>query len=455
MEKEYTFSKLEIATFLRDALQTMAIWSTKPDINAYQAFALIMSFQKKSNNITAKYYTDMLYVSQFYALSKSFFVIKDNTLSRFVDFLREDDITTPIPDSIFINPSDRRFFSNKKIITFVRNAICHSDKDKSLYKLKKIGDDIYIEIELSEVEPVPFHIQITIKDFCEIMSNLFDAKRLNIYHISENKNPNGFPFKFDKYYATKGIKNLTKHEISVLKTLIQETKDYAILDEPPYDQIFYLEEIPFTKQQTVSYHNEIASWTKSWKHNNFLSADKPDTELAKYVAKKHSFLPIFRSEDYARLGFILVDFFLRNVDQSSHEILEEAYRDDSLPAEEKWRLLDHDYNINLISMLYAGFMFDSMISDPFIYFQYKRYSTEHIRNSFVHSRFITSEQFITLKDWEREDGEYDMSKLSFCETFDVSQLLLKCDEYYNKELSKKTSPLFDFVDYKKSENEDD
>ena len=75
-----------------------------------------------------------------------------------------------IRDRIFINSSDANRFSNKQIIKYIRNAVSHSDNSKELFKISPNGR--FLEIDLKNTKPLPFHVKIDYRDLEKIVSIL-------------------------------------------------------------------------------------------------------------------------------------------------------------------------------------------------------------------------------------------------------------------------------------------
>ena len=81
----------------------------------------------------------------------------------FLDLINDSEIDfTDIKNRIFINPADSNKFSNKQIVKYIRNAVAHSDTTKELFKISRNGR--FVEIDLKNTNPIPFHVKIDSKD---------------------------------------------------------------------------------------------------------------------------------------------------------------------------------------------------------------------------------------------------------------------------------------------------
>ncbi len=89
----------------------------------------------------------------------------------FLDLINDSEIDfTDIKNRIFINPADSNKFSNKQIVKYIRNAVAHSDTTKELFKISRNGR--FVEIDLKNTNPIPFHVKIDSKDLEKMIMTL-------------------------------------------------------------------------------------------------------------------------------------------------------------------------------------------------------------------------------------------------------------------------------------------
>lgn len=179
---EHQFTKSEIATYLKDFHETTMLAMKCPDEPFYEVFKKAVKYDNTTDFNIRDYYIEMLFIYKFQVLSKYFTTFYDNNFS----LLLEDRVENmKILDEIFVNQSFRKKFKAKRIINLIRIAFNHNNNpDHALLKFLRINKNgeknIYAEILLKKVEPVPFNVILNLDDFSEIISGFKAAINLNL-----------------------------------------------------------------------------------------------------------------------------------------------------------------------------------------------------------------------------------------------------------------------------------
>lgn len=141
------------------------------------------------------------------------------TDSQLDDIDNNDFELDEVKERIFSDKNHAKQFSNKQIIKFIRNAFAHSDFNKELFKLSPNGR--FVEIDLKQTKPIPFHVKIDRKDlgyicreigrlskgrYCTFidrknrkLKRIFFKKIPNLKVINEKQIKDG-RFDYDEYY---------------------------------------------------------------------------------------------------------------------------------------------------------------------------------------------------------------------------------------------------------------
>lgn len=159
----------------------------------------------------------------------------------YLDLINNDEINfDEIKNKIFVNSEDSKRFSNKQIIKFIRNAVCHSDENKELFKISPNGR--FVEIELKRTKPIPFHIKINNEDLLKIVAVFLPAANGNyctlvnkekqvIYRVYlKNVRKDKLSFPKEIVYGTDESLNSIKSFLKE-KSIVYEIKEYPLIKE--------------------------------------------------------------------------------------------------------------------------------------------------------------------------------------------------------------------------------
>lgn len=202
-----------------------------PNLPVGRVFLDSMSEEKHNND----HYLRMCRIYDLYVYLKCFSYYEDLQIDRLIDseiiFNKED---------IFVNKSDSKYFSNKQVIKFIRNAFNHSEKDKELYKISVNGK--YLEVYLSldnlldkkgnRKIPVPFHVKLDAEQLMQLSEAMvyagrhtllidFDVSNFNL-DAKDLYNEIG-KIKFIHYYFNKKLPIPVRDDI--IKYVNQDYKD--------------------------------------------------------------------------------------------------------------------------------------------------------------------------------------------------------------------------------------
>ena len=184
------YSKLEIATFLRDFHKLMMLSIINPNTPFIDVFQGYMKSEKRMQYCTREYYSEMICVYNVMLASKFLTCLYDN----YYLFLLEAKIEEiNIPEKIFLNSNDASRFSKKNIIKYIRNAFNHNDNgNHELVKYVRViknGEGIpMVEINLQNTKPIPFHVRLDMEDLFSIIIQLKKANTLNVMSL-RSKSP--------------------------------------------------------------------------------------------------------------------------------------------------------------------------------------------------------------------------------------------------------------------------
>ena len=379
-----------------------------------------------SKNYTEGYGIDKYYVAnyfmQLFLVVKLFSMLYDN----YFNFLREDKIEEVlIPDDIFVNPNDRNRFSKKQIIKYIRNALNHNDLANTAEIISFRENNVTvpkIEITLNNTPPIPFHVIIGREQLFKMGTSLMDANTVvasymirdtnvpiindqeHLYSILNNT-------VYRKYY-TKG--NLKDGSLDKLNNLVKKNYNFAIDKDNIIDNI--LEH--YDSSLSISQKRKIISDFQDWKQ--FTKNDSADDILLNCCFHHAIPLSCTKFNDFlACLGFL--DYVAMNPNSSISGYTQECKdyingRNTSFDFESvrnqfstKTKFFIYAWNVNelysLLSSIYIGHMFDTIITDPVIDINGKQYERRHLRNAFVHLRWFMSEQYnYRLFDWGNAKG---------------------------------------------------
>ena len=199
IKKEFT--KQEVATFLRDYSLLVSYAVLNPKEKFIDLFQKMMCASNRAQYSSESYYYIMIEMYAIQLTRKYMTTLYDN----FFPYLSENKIDKlRIPNEIFVNPNDRKSFSNRKIIMFIRNALNHSDFNE-LCKIIKDDEKTrpVIEIRLNNTKPKPFHVRITANELSQIASEIKKASSVQVYSIRDDGENTSNVASFNDIYLRK------------------------------------------------------------------------------------------------------------------------------------------------------------------------------------------------------------------------------------------------------------
>lgn len=436
------YSKKEIATLLRDYYNLMKDSSDNKNTKFFTLFYKEMEEQNRINDTSLKYYSKMVEIFALQLTRKYMTLLYDNMYK----YLNDNKISNIfIPDTIFVNKEDRKRFSNKQIIKYIRNALNHNDKS-DLYKIVEIegSDKPVIEIKSLETKPIPFHVIISANELAKIANSIRCSGAILACTIQSN-------------------------EVA--------TPDDEFLDSV-YLQIFYPER-KLNDQEYQALHNHFSSGkeTRGYEHRLAIKglvhkdfhlnklqrrmlkeelkdlAPKGPQEVysVAYIFKKYFPLSVVKERQlFINLAFmehVRADSSCAN--SLSYEAYERYNSKNVKKGEPLWqyinkygideRLLQEAQDINSIMALshsiYYGYLFDTVVTDDELEIDGEISKRARIRNSFVHMRWhIRKDKGYQLYDWgDRADCEFNPdSKTYWTEKLTYDKVDRLAEKYFQE-----------------------
>lgn len=173
----------------------------------------------------------------------------------FLDLLKNDELNfDSIKSKIFINPNDAKRFSNKQVIGFIRNAVAHSDSNKELFRISPNGR--FVEIDLKETNPIPFHVKLGYRDLLGIETIIQTKSQYRYCSYVDSKN-----MQIKRIY----VKEYMDPNIIFEKYKVSEDNIYSY-DGAYEDLIKYFEDnnIPY-EIKTYNLNDSQKLFIKNWK----------------------------------------------------------------------------------------------------------------------------------------------------------------------------------------------
>lgn len=385
------FSELEILTYLRDYTDFISYIITNPTEQFDHLFNIMLTNQNRSQFNELEYYYNMINIADFFLLNKHYSFLKD----MFFDYLLDKNIESiALPNTIFINPDDSKYFSKKQTINFIRNALNHSNH-KKLYTLLKENNEFYIEINLTKTKPIPFHIKITISEYSKIMSELVKANRMDFKEFSIKK-----PINLNSKNIYDELDNITYKQY-ILKSKLDDsimTKLKLLQEEKKYEEIKTLlknEGVTIIENQlTPLQKNCTIEEIEKWKNIPFAKTEV----ILKYTLNK--VLASGKSK-LEQLSYLLLtnDLYLKDYTKCYNDLMYDIL----FMKKDRHHYLysffkEHQYNNILVRdfdsimqtaiTILMSYIFANLITEEYTKIGGNTYETERLRNSFVHGKWF-------------------------------------------------------------------
>lgn len=330
-----------------------------------------------------------------------------------LNIIANDDIDLiGIKETIFINSGDANRFSNKQIIKFIRNAVSHSDENKELFKISPNGR--FIEIDLKNTKPIPFHIKISSENLLKMACNVLrsakgsyctllntnENKIVRIYYKNNLHNkitiPNDIMLGSDQYLS-KIIDFLEKNNIE------HEIKEYKLISE----QIELIKEFGKKFSEIITNYPEQRNTLYQTIYDSVIPlANEKIYSLFSYL---QLYILLYNYPDYtfAQFRSEIINGYLKaiqNKENSSESNNNENYNNMSELA-----MFNYDFQVEnemnlehyfqtlkcLFSMTnvtineFFTYFFSCLCSENEIEINGEKYEKENIRDAFVHGRYFS------------------------------------------------------------------
>lgn len=486
---EHEFTKLEIATYLKDFHQTAMLTAKYYNQSFFEVFLNAMAYDNRIQFANSAYYQEMMSIYQFQVLSKYLTAFYDNNRSKRKNNLnyllgnRLESIN--IPEKIFVAPSSKSDFDNQRIIELIRFAFNHNDKqDRARLKFLRVYEngkiDVYAEL-LAEDEGKLFKVRLNLADFSSIISEFKSALNFNLLVI---RNKINFTSSTDidvilnniyvrKFYfpgrpSKEKLKNLDdyfsemlkqeKSEEQAMKKDLKTQQEELKKKQDEYEKVLTDNGLVFKDYSLTDFQKKkIKEELKNWptQGNNVLF----------HLVSNVMPLSALKLRNLI-INFCLVDFFMKKPECSLVQIREETEKifdgklspdNSSLYTYTKFWGIDNNFlydvfdlenSLSTASAIYYGYLFDTLITDKgdIEITSGKEVSRNTLRNPFVHMRYGSG----VNDSWELFDWKDDREiKGDFSEVVHEnisSKEMEECSKRIYREKAKQESQKDGFMD---------
>jgi hypothetical protein len=405
---EHEFTKLEIATYLKDFHQTAMLAAKYYNQSFFEVFLNAMAYDNRIQFANSAYYQEMMSIYQFQVLSKYLTILYDEHFKRLLgNRIKGIDITK----EIFIDPSKSNF-ENTDIIDLIRKGFNHNDTN-TLLKFLRVNEngkrDMYAKLRLENKknQNMPFEVKLNLGDFAEIISQFKSTINFSLL-------------------ALRGEETTSLDNIYVRKFYPPGT--------PSKDQLKNLHD-KFSKMQKQGEYESLLKENGLTAKDYFLlpsQKEKIKEDLKKWPTEGTKVLFHIVSNvmplSYLKfrtivLNLCLVDFFMKKPECSLKRIEKEAIKiftnkkcleDSPLFTYTKYfgidnvlyDVLDFENSFSLASAIYYGYLFDTLTTGKgnIEITPGKEVERKKLRNSFVHMRWHRGVNGSwKLFDWKNEN----------------------------------------------------
>ncbi len=437
---EESFSKYDIATYLRDYAAIMDLASNDPNKPLYDIYQGVLYSQGRDSEISIDNYQKMINFIIFFTNIRMFSIIYDN----YFQYVHEEDLKDIDFSDIFIDKSDYKDFEkNKKdIIKYIRNGLNHNLQNELCHY--SFNDDMSykVNISLKGTNP-PFNASINYIKLLEIMFKIMNKAKKYDVTILKNKDIS------NKKYDIKHISNMVKNYF--VRRIHPKTKN-GYPDES-IDLIKLHGNNVFKNIELLKDKVDIIDYPLSWKDayaieekikdlDKILSSynygkDLINEDLVKFVVYNTIPLGILKLDHFNYELHMLLKARFSNIslNQASLEAITSSNDSEAFKSvNNSWfyYMSDKVSNIFFARMLYASYMFDSVILDNKITVDGKEYSKDRIRNAFVHMRNYFSTDKMHLFDLTGKRKDKIINELNQEPIISISKqdMKLLLDSYY-------------------------
>lgn len=441
MEKKYIYSKIEIATFLKDFINTIELSSYYENNTFFDNLkSLLMNEGRYRHTFDISYYQNMRKVFSYMLAMKHFSIFYDMKNTN----LKEDELSSIDLRHIFVNSNEYNRFSKKQIIKCIRNAFNHNDMNEIL-KFINIDNNIKVEITLNNTKPIPFHVIIDLNDILSLMSLIINNKTVNIISMrnSGTLTLNGDMFnEFDKVYFRKFFNRKSIDE-ETFENVSELTLSKEMYDDKLEEENLEYKDYRLNRPQKVKIIEDLEMFERIGFNPNLV-----------FPSVSRKVMPISALKIRTMVMFTCLTEYMSNVNSKYSDFKKDVYNvfnrriNENKILELYTYLFGKDINMyleafdtnNLLSIpssIFYSYIFDSLIKDEEIIFnENKKLPRNKIRDSFVHLRwFLGAKNSFKLYDWVNNiDSEFDESKNGFWKGTVSKEEMRRCAlKYYNRE----------------------
>lgn len=454
------FTKDKIATYLHDFWITMYNANKmqyKSNASFFDIYNAVLIKDRRNYDSNIDEYCKMMNFVIFFSIIREFSILYDN----FFPYIREEDLKDLDFDSIFVKSSDSPLFKNKKrdIVTYIRNALNHNDKN-NLCSFVFNDDGVYtVEISLHNTN-TPFNVELDCSKLLEIIYQLVNrARRYDITIMkrdSDVKIPSydyNYINQINTFYLLR-IHAKTKDGFTPKqRRIIKENHNSHLTGRELINKLgdeIDIYDYHLSWEQVYAVHDKVKLLNHVAKQIDDNTGVLINDDLLKTVIYNTIPLGVLKLdlfEYYTRLLLTLLESNIRLIDAAiitRNESLKHRKYFDSVNNSWTYYTIDNVSNEFFAAGLYFGYMFDSVIADGEIAIGGQKYNRDKIRNSFVHMRNYFSGEKFYLYDLTDSLPEKKAKKIinelnqKFIGSFTINDIA-KCVEIYYSNLIKNVS----------------
>lgn len=466
-----SMSKEKMIKYLRDYASLLYMAMQNPEKRIGSLFDLYMFQEGRMQDDTREYYDTMRRVYSDYISFKKFSIIEDFLLNR-DDYLNNNELSGIETDCQIIEAPPG--LTNKKIVQLIRNAFNHNNSnDIERFKISVNGR--YFEIEFKDIRtskeiennmpPKPVKIKFN-KNYLYKVNDIINKKRQNQFIISFNI-PDGFNFYSDNldkeldkvsikhYHFQKKIpkERIEKfNELSDTKGLTYEK--LLIRSDELHDFAKIISE-PTTYNLTEEQKKKIISLIERYKKMYPELLEDNMYAMMYYFLEKVIPVPSFKNRMFSR-QVILSEWYLCDVDLSEKEILNRIGRvitetekpksydefdceihDELSKTKKSFQvglyndMLDGEITALIPLIMYVDSVITHYCTEDEITIDSITYSTERVRNSFVHVRWFIDEN-MNLIMFDADPKNINSYNLDYVGKINIESFVIWSDDYIDK-----------------------
>ena len=321
----------------------------------------------------------------------------------YLDLINNDELNfDEIKNRMFVNPEDAKRFSNKQIIKYIRNAVSHSDEKKELFRISPNGR--FIEIELNNTKPIPFHIKTNCTDLLKIVHIGLLAAKGNYYTLIDKKGKKVYRFYF---------KNINKEKLHLPSDTFFGTDEIIKIMEDFFNE----KGITYEKKEYPLIPEQIELLNDHEKKYREIMDQFPEQQDTLDLMLYNTLIPLANEKIYSLYSRLQLLILLNKYPEYTYNQFKEKLANGCLNAFER-----DDYNENMseleksihdlqkimgrnlihfVQMMKYLWSMTELTNNEFLTYYFscmceediiidgRRYSKDNYRDAFVHGRFFT------------------------------------------------------------------